>query len=135
VGLVQRSLPSAPTIESDYQYTGFDLTQARTIDSAGNQLSLTKYNYGTSASATSGLPNHGPVNAGGPYLSSVDRWVNTDGSLLTTSFASDDAGTILSSTDPNGKTTFGYDASDAYRTSTSLPTPSSGGSFIHFARR
>ena len=38
----------------------------------------------------------------------------------------DDAGTMLTSASPNGKTTYGHDATDTFVSSTMAPTPSSG---------
>lgn len=123
------SLPSMPLTETQYTYSGFDLTEEKVFDGHGyqsaNQVSDTVYHYGTSAAATSGVVQHGPQNAGGPYLSSVDHWIGGS-SYLTTSLARDDTGAVLSSTDPNGTTGYGYDATNAFVTSTTLPIPWSG---------
>lgn len=118
--------PSAtPTRETDYEYgngLNFDLTQTKLLDSAGNQVALTSYTYTTDATATSNLVGHAAQNAGGPYLLSVNRWVNTSNSFLSTSYTYDDAGVVQSVTDPNGnKTTFGYDTGDLCITETDRP--------------
>jgi RHS repeat-associated protein len=119
------SLP-APTTETDYTYSGYDLTQTRVLDSGGNQVSLKTYNYTMTATTTTAIVGHSTQNAGGPYLSSVGTWINTDGSTLTTNYVNDDTGTVLSSTDSNGTTHYGHDATDTFITSTTVPTPSSG---------
>ncbi len=114
--------PSAtPTRETDYAYSGFDLHQVTVLDN-GVQAAQTTYDYTSSATATSGLAQHGSANAGGPYLQKV-----TDaGTGLYTMYVFDDAGTLLSSTDANGATSYGHDSSDTFVTSTTAPTPSSG---------
>ncbi len=127
----------APTQETDYTYNNsgnpyslgnnFLIAGETTLDNGGNQVAKTTYNYTTSATSTSGVVSHGSTNEGGPYLQSVAKWVNTSNSSLTTTFSSDDTGTILSTQDPAGFTTiFGYDATDTFVTSTTFPTPSSG---------
>jgi RHS repeat-associated protein len=95
--------PSTPTRETDYSYsaTGFDLNQVTQLDSVGNQVSQTTFSYTTSAALTSGVPQHGTVNAGGPYLHSVSQWLNTGGSVTTT-YGMDDTGMVVSITDPKG---------------------------------
>jgi len=115
------SAPSNPTRETDYSYSGYDLSQV-TVYGNGSQASQTTYDYTSSATATSGLSQHGSANAGGPYLQKI-----TDkGTGLYTTYTFDDAGILLSSTDSNGSTTYGHDSSDTNVTSVTLPTPSSG---------
>lgn len=118
------SLPSEPTLETDLTYAGYNLTESKVLEGT-HQIALTNYNYTSNATTTTGVVGHGAQNAGGPYLSSVDRWVN-DSSSITTSYTYDDTGTVLSSTDPNGTTTYGHDATDTLVTNTMLPMPSSG---------
>jgi RHS repeat-associated protein len=118
--------PSAtPTRETDYSYSGFDLSQVQ-LSENGSQIAQTNYDYISSATVTTGILQHGTTNAGGPYLQKVRKWLNTDGSTLDTSYVFDDTGTVLSSTDPNGQTTYGHDATNTFITSVTAPTPSSG---------
>lgn len=104
-----------PTRETDYSYssTGYDLMQTTMYGSNHSQVSQTTNGYTTSATATSGLPQHGTANAGGPYLQTISNWLNTGTSLVTT-YAMDDSGMVTSVTDPNGnKTTTTYQCSNA----------------------
>ncbi|MGO4210714.1 hypothetical protein AB4043_07780 [Terriglobus sp. YAF25] len=123
------SAPSTPTTETHYVYSGFDLTQEISCNPGewpGGWITATIYGYTNTASQTTGIPQHGSSNAGGPYLSSVARWLNTTNGTLTTSYSFDDTGTLLSSTDPNGTTTYGHDSTNTYTTSVTAPTLSSG---------
>jgi len=115
---------TTPTRETDYAYSssGYDLTQTTVFDSNHNQVAQTTYGYTTSAVATSGLPQHGTANAGGPYLQTVSQWLNT-GSPPVTTYAMDDSGMTTSITDPNGnKSTIAYQCSNAlpYQTTNAL---------------
>lgn len=102
------------------------LTQATVSDGGGHQISQTTYGYdGSSLTVTSGLPNHTSVSGNRGNLTSVSQWLNTSGAIQT-SATYDDAGTLLSSTTPNGTTTYGHDSHDTFVTSATPPTPSSG---------
>jgi RHS repeat-associated protein len=63
---------------------GLDIKAITVLGSDGNQLGQTTYGYTSSAVGTSGLLQHGTVNAGGPYLSTVTHWWNTHDSPVTT---------------------------------------------------
>ena len=124
------NLPSQPIAQTQYTYayTGVanDLSRLAQTDGAGNNVSFTDYTYTSSFSATSGLANHDVSQAIGQRLQTIKQWVNTDGSYLTTTLSMDDAGSVLSTADQNGTTTYGHDGTDTFVTSTTLPTPSSG---------
>ena len=121
------SLPATPMTETDYEYSGVDISKETVKDGAGNQISQTRYNFANTPDAiTQGLPGHNAALGAGPYLKSTDTWLNTSNTYLTTSQTVDDAGAVQSTTDPNGRTSFGHDGSDSFVTSTTLPTPSSG---------
>lgn len=97
-----------PTRETDYVYTGFDLSQA-TVFNNGVQTTQTTYDYTTSAATTSGISQHGTVNAGGPYLLKVTQWLNGGTSPYTT-YGMDDTGMVISVIDPkqNPATSISY---------------------------
>ncbi|ADV82717.1 RHS repeat domain-containing protein [Terriglobus saanensis] len=118
----------APTTDTSYTYAGFNLPQSVIArDGAGNQISSTTFGYDeTSVATTSALPNHTSASNFRGNQTSSHNWINTTGGTYDTTFTYDDAGTVLSMTTPNGKTSFGHDASDTYVTNTVLPTPSSG---------
>ena len=97
-----------------------------TSDSAGNTVSQNTYGYDeTTPTATSGLPNHVPANGTRGNLTTSSQLINS-GASITATATYDDAGTLLTSTSPNGKTTYGYDSTDTFVTSTTMPTPASG---------
>jgi RHS repeat-associated protein len=107
------SAPSNPTRETDYTYTGFDLYQ-ETIKSGDDVNAQTVYEYTSSATATSGVNQHGVTNAGGPYLQKITRWLN-GGTNPITNYVMDDTGMVRSVTDPRGNpTTFSYQCSNAF---------------------
>jgi RHS repeat-associated protein len=120
--------------EYAYDYTSLpdNLTGVQVLDSSGNQVSQTIYNYVPSATPTSGIVNHSVPSDTyllNPYLGSVQQWISTTGgtsNYLTASFTNDDTGAQLTTTDPNGQTTFGREATDSYVTTVTPPTPSSG---------
>ena len=107
---------TTPTRETDYSYTGFDTQQVTILDSNGNQAGRTTYGYTSTATATSGVAQHGTQNAGGPYLQSITHWLNTGTSPATT-YTSDDTGMITSITDANQNPATGF----TYQCSNSLP--------------
>ena len=127
-----------PTQETDFTYTNtgnpysigpnYLIASETTLDSSGQTVAKTTYNYTTSATATSGIVSHGSTNSGGPYLQNISQWLNASGSgSLTSSITSEDTGTVLSMQDPGGFTTsFGHDATDTFATSTTPPIPASG---------
>lgn len=103
------------------------LTQVTSKNSAGNQISQTTYGYDqTTPATTSGLTDHNSVSGNRGNLTTASQWMNSSGAAFTTTMTYDDAGTLLTSTDPNGQTTYGHDSSDTFVTSTTPPTPSSG---------
>jgi RHS repeat-associated protein len=96
-------------------------------DGNGNIIQKTTYGYDEgSVSPTSGLPDHTSVSGSRGNMTSIHQQIDSSGSVLTTTIEYDDAGQILSRTDPNGKTTYGYDGTDTYATTVTPPTPSSG---------
>lgn len=121
--------PSSPTTETDYTYySGLSYpSQISVKDGSGNLISQTTYSYDqTTPTTTSGLPNHGTAPGTRANLTTVSQWINTSGATLNTTMTYDDAGTLLTSTDPNGATTYGHDSTDTFVTSMTPPTPSSG---------
>lgn len=106
-----------------------EVLSAKTTDGFGNTVALSTFGYDeTTPTATSGLPQHGAgSNIRGNQTSSH---VSIDGgttNMLTTTTAYYDTGMPASATAPGGFTTsYGYDPSQTFTTSTALPTPSSG---------
>src|SRR5579885_1357416 len=132
------SAPSSPTIETDYSY-GYAVngallpTQVAVKNSSGGLISQTNYGYdettGTGHAAlvtTSGLSNHNTISGARGNLTTVSQQIDPSGATLSTEAAYDDAGTLLTQTDPNGTTTYGHDSTDTFVTITTPPTPSSG---------
>ena len=132
------SAPSNPTIETNYVY-GYSVnnaefpTQITVTDGTGNQVSQIAYaydettGYGHAAlSSVSGLPQN-PVAVTGNRgnLTTTSQWLNT-GVAISRMATYDSAGTLLSNTDPNGNTSYGYDSTDTFPTNANPPTPSSG---------
>jgi len=135
--------PSSPTLETDYTYNyavNFAQfpTQIVVKDGAGNHVSETDYGYdettGTGHAAlqpTSGLTQHNSVSGNRGNVTTIAQWIGSSGATLSKEGTYDDAGTVLTSMDPNGVTSYGHDATDAFTTSTTLPTPSSGIALIY----
>jgi RHS repeat-associated protein len=125
------SAPSTPTEATSYTYYGVNggsfPAQVTIKDGSGNEVSQTTYSYDQSAPATTtGLPNHNSVSGNRGNATSVSQVVDSSGATLAQSAAYDDAGTLLTSTNSNGTTTYGHDSTDTFVTSTTFPIPSSG---------
>ena len=90
-------------------------TSVIVYNGAGTIVSQTQYEYDnyTAGIQLSGAVQHDSAR-GASYLTrrnvtAVERWRNTDGSWLTTRNQYDDAGNVLTQTDPRGNaTTFSY---------------------------
>jgi RHS repeat-associated protein len=102
-----------PTRETDYSYSGFDLHQVTVLD-GGVQSAQTTYDFTSSATATSGVPQHSTTSIGGPYLQKITQWLNTGNSPVTT-YVMDDTGMVKSISDPKGNpsSTISYQCSNA----------------------
>lgn len=98
---------------------------------SGQTISRTYYGYDeTPVTSTSGLPQHNTVSHARSNLTSVQRSLNTTGTLQTTRSTYDDAGNVLSLTTPLGytlgyTTSFTYGNNGAYVTQVNLPDTSS----------
>ncbi|HEX9272868.1 MAG TPA: hypothetical protein VGA01_11715, partial [Candidatus Binatia bacterium] len=94
----------------------YDKPPSETVyDGSGNQITNTTYEFDnyTAGLSSSGAVQHGSsLNPTYPHrcdITAINRWRNTDGATLTTRMQYDDAGNVVSSTDPNSNTTsFGY---------------------------
>lgn len=126
--------PSNPLEQVTYTYNNGYVngasvpTQVITTDGTSNAVvSEVVYKYDeTTPTTTSGLPNHNSVTGNRGNLTTISQWINSSGASLSTTNSYDDAGTLLSSTSPNGITTYGYDSTDTFAIRTTPPTPSSG---------
>jgi RHS repeat-associated protein len=129
------SQPANPTQETDYVYgyTGIhalpSVTQATVVSYAsGSAGTVSQQTFGYDQSGlvpVSNLSNHETLSGNRANLTSMSQWINTGGTLATT-YTLDDAGMRRTSTDPNGTTSYGYDATGSFVTALTPPTPSSG---------
>ena len=103
-----------------------ELIASTTTDSSINLISAATYGYDqTTPTATSGLPQHqGVSGTRGNQTSSTMTFSGS--STLSTTTAYYDTGMPVSSTTPNGTTSYSYDPTQTFAMQTSLPTPSSG---------
>jgi hypothetical protein len=106
----------------------YELNSTTVADASGNTVALTSYGHdeGTLTS-TSGIPQH--VNVAGPRGNLTSTHVSIDGTpsnTLNSSTVFYDTGQLVSMTTPSGKTTYSYDSTQTFATSTTMPTPSSG---------
>ncbi len=111
-----------------------EVLTSQTTDGSGNSVALATYGYdeytnpNPPLTTTSNLPQHG--SPGSIRGNQTSAHVSIDGSttnLLTTTTAYYDTGMPLSTTTPSGFiTSYGYDSTQTFATSTTLPTPSSG---------
>ena len=122
--VMQASSPSTstpptttPTRETQYTYTGVDPYQIMVLDASGVQAGLTTHTYTSSATATSGVTQHGTQNAGGPYLSTIKHWLNTGTAASTTTYTMEDTGMVTGISDANGNPT-----NVSYQCAHSLPS-------------
>jgi len=93
-------------------------------DGNNHQISKTTYGYDEGqVTPTTGLRQHTAVTGSRGNLTSVHQWLGTTGGTLDTLATYDDAGNMLSTTDPNKFTTsFVYgDCNGAFVTKTILP--------------
>ncbi len=95
-------------------------------DGSGNPIGATLFTYdGTTPTTSSGVPQHVAVTGARGNLTS---WVTyaSSGTGYPYSATYEDTGTVLTSTTPNGTTTYGYDSTFVYNQSVTPPTPPSG---------
>ncbi|HWG57422.1 MAG TPA: hypothetical protein VN661_00075, partial [Candidatus Acidoferrales bacterium] len=104
-------------------------------DGSGNVAAQTQYEYDnyTGGITASGAVEH-DANYGTDYttrgnVTAVKRWRKTDGAWLTTRLQYDDAGNVVSSTDPQGSTTnFSY--ADAWAQGKCAPSGANGAAYV-----
>jgi RHS repeat-associated protein len=102
-----------------------ELMSSTTTDGSGNVLTSSTYGYDeTSPAGTSGIPQH--TSAPGARRNQTSIHVSTGSGTLTTKTVYYDTGAPLTVTTPNGTTSYGYDSTQTFATTTTLPTPSSG---------
>jgi RHS repeat-associated protein len=103
-----------------------ELGSTTTTDPSNNVISAATYGYDeTAPTATSGLPQH--VAATGTRGNQTSAHVTVNGSTtLSTTTAYYDTGMPVSTTTPNGTTSYTYDPTQTFATQATLPTPSSG---------
>jgi YD repeat-containing protein len=113
------------TTTNTYNSLG-ELLTSQTTDPSNNVISNATYGYDeTTPTATSGLPQH--VAVSGTRGNQTSAHVTYSGSnTLSSTTAYYDTGMPVSSTTPNGTTSYVYDPTQTFATQTTLPTPSSG---------
>lgn len=120
--LLQKEVWSyAPAIPSE-------LTEDYLYDGSGNMAGFTEYAYDTTTPITSsGVPQHVSVSGPRGNLGIIyQAYDSGTGDELKTTATYEDTGSVLTTTTPNGTSTFSYDGTFTYQTGVSLPTPSSG---------
>ncbi len=96
-------------------------------DGQGNVISYTTYGYDETtptSTATLGIPQH--VAATGTRSNQTSVHVQLASGAITTTTTYYDTGAPIAVTTPNGTTSYAYDSTQTFATSTTLPTPSSG---------
>ena len=119
--------PSLSTTDTVYGFPCYTTPSSVTVkDGSGNQLSSITYGFDEAKpSATSGIVHHNSgVNS--CNMTSEHQWVNTSGTTLNTTMTYNDTGALLTSTSPSGTTTYGYDPTHTFVTSTTSPPVPSG---------
>jgi RHS repeat-associated protein len=102
-----------------------EVTTSTTTDPSGNNVASSTYGYDeTAPTATSGIPQHTAVS--GTRGNQTSAHVSTGSGSLTTTTTYYDTGVPIAITTPNGTTQYGYDSTQTFTTTTTLPTPSSG---------
>src|SRR5262249_263489 len=93
-------------------------------DAAGNVAKKTTYSYDETTPAPMTLPGHTTISGARGNATSVYHWLVSTNQSFRTQYAFDDAGQVLSTTDPKGNvTSYNYDAAtDAFRTKITSPT-------------
>lgn len=95
-------------------------------DGSNNEVAGTTYAYdGSTATASSGVPQHVAATGTRGNLTSIIQYANASTSYTST-ITYEDTGTPLTYTAPTGTTTLSYDSTFVYNTAVALPTPSSG---------
>lgn len=109
-------------------YNGFgEVTSSAISDGSGNVVSSTTYGYDeTTPTVTSGIPQHTAPGTVEGNPTSVKVSIGGGATLNTTTTYYDTGQPITATSPDGGKTTYSYDATQTFATTTALPTPSSG---------
>jgi RHS repeat-associated protein len=104
-----------------------ELLSSVVTDGSNNTVSSTTYGYDDPApTATSGIPQHNAATAARGNQTSIKVATGSGSTTLTTTTSYYDTGVPISTTTPNGTTSYQYDSTQTFATQTTLPTPSSG---------
>lgn len=102
-----------------------EVLTSSTTDPSGNTVASSTYGYDeTTPTATSGIPQHNAVS--GTRGNQTSAHVSAGATYLSTTTTYYDTGVPIATTTPNGTTQYGYDSTQTFATTTTLPTPSSG---------
>jgi RHS repeat-associated protein len=115
------------TLESTTNtYNGLEeITSSTTMDGSGVASAYSYYGYDeTAPTVTSGVPQH--VAVAGTRGNQTSSHVSAGATYLSTTTEYYDTGAPITVATPNGTTTYGYDPTQTFVTTTTLPTPSSG---------
>ena len=112
-------------INTAYNALG-EATSVAKLDGSGNTFEYSSFGYDeSSVTATSGIPQHGSAGTQRGNLTSTH--ISAGPVILNSSAAYYDTGVVKSTADPGGFTTsYGYDPTQTFATTTTLPTPTSG---------
>ena len=115
--------PTAPALEKFYNYSNGYPTAISLKDGSGTLLSATTFGYDevSTTAAPSNTPNH-TVGINSHNQTTQTVYVNTGNTSLSSHYTYYDTGQVKTVADPSGGTTsYGYDASGTYVTSTTMP--------------
>ena len=132
-------LKTNPVNSTDYTQDPIHILNRKASETvyngSGTQLAETVYEYDnyTAGISTSGAVQHDSTfTSSYTYrgnLTATERWLNTSGAMLTTRNQYDDAGNILSTTDPNSNTTkFSY--ADSWLNTGCTPSGGNGAAYV-----
>jgi RHS repeat-associated protein len=117
--LLKRSTVNSYLHQSDSSYDQAHLwdrlaeTKVYAGAASGTPAAWTINTYGSSVTATSGVPYHDAVSGPRGNLMSVARWKSDSNTWPTTTHAYNDVGNVISTTDPGGHTT-SFDYTDNF---------------------
>ncbi|MBB5345865.1 RHS repeat domain-containing protein [Tunturibacter empetritectus] len=102
-----------------------ELKDSTSKDQKGTPFAFSYYGYDeATATATSAIPQH--VAASGTRGNQTSAHVSAGATYLVTTTTYYDTGVPITVTTPNGTTRYGYESTQTFANSTTLPTPSSG---------
>jgi RHS repeat-associated protein len=109
------AFPTTPDRETDTtyvtstNYTYLNITNLPSTvqikDASGTVVAQTSYSYDQTSLSPTTAPQHASMTAYRGNPTTISRWLNTNSSWISTALAYDDAGNVISRTDPKQNTT------------------------------